>query len=61
MFMDNMEFYDYETLRKLAFEKQIEVIKSKLAKKGATQDEIDEYVYSLRAIEELNNKYFAKK
>jgi hypothetical protein len=54
-----MEFYDYETLRKLAFEKRIEEIKSELAKKGATQDEIDEYVYSLRAIEELNDKYFA--
>ena len=54
-----MEFYDYETLRKLAFEKQIETIKSKLAKKGATQDEIDDYVYSLRTIEELNDKYFA--
>lgn len=54
-----MEYYDYETLRKIAFEAHIKEIKSKLAKKGATQDEIDDYVYSMRSIEELNDKYFA--
>lgn len=54
-----MENYDYEKLRKRAFEAHIEDVKSKLAKKGATQDEIDDYVYSMRSIEELNDKYFA--
>lgn len=50
---------DYETLRKMSFEAHIEATRTHLAKKGATQDEIDDYIYSLRCIEELNNKYFA--
>ena len=54
-----MENVDYETLRKKASEAHIEETRAQLAKKGATQDEIDDYIYSLRCIEELNNKYFA--
>lgn len=50
---------DYETLRKMAFEAHIEEARTQLAKKGAREDEIDDYIYSLRCIEELNNKYFA--
>lgn len=54
-----MENVDYEKLRKTVFEAHIEDVRSKLAKKGASQDEIDDYIYSLRCIEELNDKYFA--
>ena len=45
--------------REMAFEAEIKAAADNLAKKGATQDEIDDYIYSLRCIEELNNKYFA--
>lgn len=50
---------DYEELRKIAFEDHIEDTRELLGKKGATQDEIDDYIYSMRCIEELNQKYFA--
>ena len=46
--------------REMAFEAEIEATRADLEKAGATQDEIDDYIYSLRTIEELNNKYFAK-
>ena len=54
-----MENTDYEKLRKIAFEARIEDTRAQLAKKGAMQDEIDDYIYSMRCIEELNDKYFA--
>lgn len=48
-----------EKFREMVFEAEIDQTRKDLAKKGATQDEIDDYIYSLRCIEELNNKYFA--
>lgn len=53
--MDESELAE---LRETAFEAEIKAVTARLAKKGATQDEIDDYIYSLRCIEELNNKYF---
>lgn len=54
-----MDESELAKLRETAFEAQIKAARANLAKKGATQDEIDDYIYSLRTIEELNNKYFA--
>ena len=55
-----MDESELEGLRETILEAQIKVAEANLAKKGATRDEIDDYIYSLRTIEELNNKYFAK-